>query len=518
MTLPGNRLETSKDITKYSSTFIEFTQTSQAPGLGKNRGKVEFPLKLTSYVQDSATGKLKESDHQKWQHQWETRAAETYKQSDPSVFPQPRTITVTAVPGAEDERQRLKQQFKWADFQPTGFYLNPNAPLTVSVSGVSGAGRKPEILVGTPALVNPTHLKEVLPTGLDSSGPLGNGNHQVSHPLGGIMYIRYTHAAGQSVPRVTVTLAQGDAAQPFPLYRQGVTTLSLWKKLLSVTKVPFAEHTGKRVIMTGLAAHAKIYADKGLDQDVLLDTYGSIITAQDDISALTSSAPSPRDRPSSLRPIVVQTRTDANPNSSNFRAAVPAGNHKYMYWQNVTRQSWMIWHELGHHRQHSYTWSWRDMTEDTVNIYSLAARRLVPEIPSKVITHGTIKEWEYAKKYLAQDPSMKVFESAGHFVRLVLFEQLRVVFGDAFYHQLHKNSRAGENKKSDADKKHYFMTQAAQLAEENLTDYFTKWGLKPERRTIDEMEKQPDPVEDYTKRPVYGGEKDEARHLELRGV
>ncbi|PYI35380.1 hypothetical protein BP00DRAFT_442898 [Aspergillus indologenus CBS 114.80] len=39
---------------------------------------------------------------------------------------------------------------------------------------------------------------------------------------------------------------------------------------------------------------------------------------------------------------------------------------------------------------------------------------------------------------------------------------------------------------------------------EDLTDYFTRWGLRPEPRSVAEMKKHPKPTEDYTKRPVYG--------------
>ncbi|KAF4508189.1 hypothetical protein G6O67_004601 [Ophiocordyceps sinensis] len=54
------------------------------------------------------------------------------------------------------------------------------------------------------------------------------------------------------------------------------------------------------------------------------------------------------------------------------------------------RSRGLVSNELGHERA------------VTVNMYCLAARRLVPDIPSE---HGTVKEWNDAKTSLAQDAS-----------------------------------------------------------------------------------------------------------------
>lgn len=474
--------------------------------------QIDIPLTLTSYVKEPDTGELTESDRTTFTHRWTTRITPAYKQSDESKFPQPRTITVSALPTAEDERVRLKQDYVWADFEPTGFYLNPNAPLAVRVAGdayLDGAGPKPEILVGTPALVHPVHTNDEMPGQLNQqpSQPLNYGSNTVSSPLGGILYIRYNHAAGQALPPpVTVTFVEGDAVKPFPLFRPGITTNDEWKAMLHATEVPFAELAGKRVLITGLAAQAKIYADKGQDPQALLDTYEGIIAAQDSISGLSASAADPRDRPSPLRPMVVEAKSSFYPNAWPYRAAIPSVDHEELWWQPQVCQSWMVWHELGHHRQHGGTWSWDAMGEATVNIYSLAARRLVPNIPSETVTHGTIEEWNEAKDFLSQEAAQRDFDTAEYFTQLAFFEQLRVAFGDGFYHRLHTISRSAEDLEDDADKKHNFMTLAAEITKQNLAAYFTKWGLKPEQRTIDEMSRQPSATQDYAALPVYGGQ------------
>ncbi|KAK6819279.1 hypothetical protein RU639_008030 [Aspergillus parasiticus] len=462
--------------------------------LGEYEGSaIEFPMKMTSYV----NGHLK--DDKEVKVHWDKREFLVYKQTDPSKFPQPRTFKVSPLVSPSDEALRLRQQFHWSDLQSTGFYLNPNEPLTVFVESSVRDGPKPRLVLGPPALVHPDYGKEHIPAQLVELPPLENGRNEIVHNFGGIIYIRYTHRASDQPPP-QVFLKLGDTAQPFPLFREGSTTDAQWKSMLDVTKVPFAEHDGKRVIITGLAKHAKKYADNGQRQQELLDTYTHIINVQDRFSALGYNGRDPSDRPSPLRPMVVESVNSGVATSYNYRAAIPNRQSDQIYWAPTLRNSWMVFHELGHQRQITRTWSWRAMMEVTVNIYSLANLR-----EFKPPGHRNAAEWDDAKQYLTKPLQEKDFDRAGFYRSLVMFEQLRVVFGDGFYHQLHRNARHTPVVDNDADKKHHFMTQAAQLVRQDLTDYFTKWGLRPEGRTISEMKKQPKPERDYTKTPVYGG-------------
>ncbi|KAE8143185.1 peptidase M60-like family-domain-containing protein [Aspergillus pseudotamarii] len=486
--------------TKIRCQWMDFYPGTSMPvrlplRLGEYTGpEIKFNLTLTSYNYGEAPEVKTAPVH------WHKRDLLTYVQNDASEFPQPRSITVRCLPKSDDEQARLKQHFKWADFQPTGFYLNPNVSLDITVSGPL-FGSQPQLMVGTPALVHPDYHSEDMPGGLRELQPLRNGHNFVSDPLGGILYIRYSHPAFVNIPPVTVTLGKGSAVQPFPFFQEGITRPAQWKAMLDATTVPFAEVSGARVILTGLAADVKHHADRGQDQMQLLDTYKRIIKAQDTISGLRLPAWSPRDKPSLLRPMVVQTRGHIDPNSYNFRAAIPHERSGEMWWQPALRQSWMVWHELGHHRQHTNTWSWGAQGEVTVNIYSLAAQRT---FFNETRYDRPIKEWNNAKAYLSQSGD-KDFDTAPVYTKLVMFEQLRVVFGDRFFHLLHMSSRRALDQRSDADMKHYFMTKAAQIARKNLTNYFVKWGLKPEYRTVQQMKKQPEPSDDYTTWPVYGG-------------
>ncbi|PFH58229.1 hypothetical protein XA68_14008 [Ophiocordyceps unilateralis] len=467
--------------------------------------KVEVPLTLTAYLDGPNWDQVDTAFRLVRSLRWEVRRPQLYRYivDNDKHFPQPRAMNITAVPRSKDEMIRLRQWFQWTDFYPTGFYLRPRMPLQLIVLGGSAQGPLPELLIGTPALVNPWNRADNFLPGQQRSKLLRYGVNTVTCPVGGIMYIRYAYELGsRPPPDITVVLYEGTAAQPFPLFRQGITTDKEWKTMLAATTVPFAELAGRRVIVTGLAADARKYASMGQRQGELLDTYDKIITAQDRISGLFRHGAAGKHRPSPLRPMVVQTSNGLNANAWHFRAALPAMCHGDVWWQPEVENSWLLWHELGHQRQHVHTWSWQEAEEVTVNIYSLAVRRLRPD---RRMGHGSAREWAVAKDFLAEwERNQTVdFDHADHFVQLAMFDQLRQVFGDTFYHELHIMSRESTTRRSSEEKKHYFMTRASWIVQEDLSEYFEKWGMQPGRATLQWLQGLPKPEWDYTSTPAY---------------
>lgn len=167
------------------------------------------------------------------------------------------------------------------------------------------------------------------------------------------------------------------------------------------------------------------------------------------------------------------------------------------------RSSWGIWHEYGHQRQADPQWSWDAMGEVTVNIYALAALRMLPGASTE---HSILAEWKAAERYLAQPQARRDFDTTPElFTRLAMFEQLRVVYGDGFYRRLHQMGRRSPVQDVDPDKKRLFMVLASKTAGNDLTAYFTKWGLRPDQQTEQAIAalKLPAPARDLTKVPVF---------------
>ncbi|RCI08339.1 hypothetical protein L249_8812 [Ophiocordyceps polyrhachis-furcata BCC 54312] len=463
---------------------------------------IMVPLTLTSYLHDD---KPMVSSASVYSLYWQVHSPQVFEYDSDSdyFFPQERAMEISALPRAADEMSRLRQWFQWSDLQPTGFYHRPGTPLEVLVEGVSTEGPRPELVIGTPELVDPRNRSdEFLPDG-QRSKQLEFGFNEVICPTGGIIYIRYTYGLGTGPPPpITVTLGEGMAAQPFPLFRQGLTTEDEWRKMLMVTQVPFAELAGRRVIVTGLASHAMRYALMGQEQEDLLETYEKILAAQDRISGLFRHGTSAEHRPSPLRPMIVQSPNSRSGNSYHFRAAIPTMYHEDVWWKPALQKSWMVWHELGHQRQQVFAWSWDELGETTANIYSLAAQRMWRNRSGK---HGSSEEWMRAKEFLAAWRVNRTvdFDMTDDFVRLAMFEQLRVIFGDGFYHALHAMARESPPRRTTDEKKLFFMSRASSIAKLNLRDYFEKWGLRPQPTAVEWMARFPTPVEDLTERPVY---------------
>ncbi|KJZ73161.1 hypothetical protein HIM_07358 [Hirsutella minnesotensis 3608] len=470
-------------------------------------GTLDLKLDLTYYKKDPRNGQMMAKASKSWTHQWAARAGLSgLKQANPSRFPNRRVLTLPALLEADYERHRLRQQFLWADFHSTGFFLNAGREVSIDISGLSRSGPQPEILVGTPALISPEHRNEDMPGNLERCHVLTNGKNLFHCQISGIVYVRYSYSpARQSEPPPPVTLNfQGqDEFQPIPLFREGQTTMREWRAMLEETKVPFVEVDGRRVIITGVVEDLKSYTNLGEDIQELLNGYGRVIDAQNAISALDPSSPDPRHRPSPLRPMIVRASESRYADAFDYRAALGSKNVEEIWKPAQLSRSWRMWHELGHQRQHSTSWSWNAMMEVTVNIYSLAVRRLFANVGENEIEHPTRQDWEDTKAYLALSDQAKNFDTADGFVQLAMFEQLRVAFGDAFYHRLHRISRENPPLRGDADLKDNFMRLSADIARQDLTTYFVRWGLRPEQRTIQHMSRYPKANEDLSTKHIY---------------
>jgi hypothetical protein len=83
--------------------------------------------------------------------------------------------------------------------------------------------------------------------------------------------------------------------------------------------------------------------------------------------------------------------------------------------------------------------------------------------------------------YLAKPAADKDFNasSVSVWVRLCMFQQLKLAYGDAFYHQLHRLARRDANRPSTTDTRmRWFMVNASRAAGRNLSAFFKAWGLK----------------------------------------
>ena len=385
---------------------------------------------------------------------------------------QPLRLSFNEVASAAYESERLLNT-PTADFRVTGLYAPPGATLTVNVEGEPVSKSNLQLLVGTYSRYNnggrnPTFyaLKKGINIFL-----VGN--------FGGMVYIQYTVKAKPdpaSLHPITVTFEQG--FMKAPNYVLGKTTKEDWKNQLSTfTSTPDVVMQSKRAFMVFSRENALTWQDK--DQDLVLNTADQILDAESAISGLDDLSETHR---RNTNPFLMTQAEDGWMYATNFRATFSAGAAKYAFTPRITGSgpdsgdAWGIWHELGH--LHQQPWTWGATVEVTVNIYSLAAERSLGVSPGRLVSD---QAWPKISSYLASEVANKNFnaDSVDLFVRLGMFQQLWLAYGDNFYQQLHRQTREEKPKLTDdAAKMRYFMLKASTISGKNLTGFFKKWGLQ----------------------------------------
>jgi len=363
-------------------------------------------------------------------------------------------------PSGSTEATRLAQSFPHSDFDPTGFFLPPFVTLQVEVTPTAGT-RLPTLLIGTYSRYkdkwNPTSVN------------LTAGLNTITDATGGILYIRYHNSAAEGTCRIRFI----SGMKPIPYYQLGKTTSSEWVAMVEQLNVPDVQLVGERCMITFGLQNAR--ASKTEDMEALVRKVDRVIRVEDSISG--QFGPDPVDQPNVHRILLTESDHPDYFMAATFYRTWYRSSDAVSAILKATNLTWGPWHELGHmHQQGSWTWS--ELTEVTVNIYSIAVEKALGVNPTRLTSQG---EWTNAANYLAKPLSDKDFNASGVSVwlRLCMFQQLKLAFGDAFYHQLHRLARRDANRPSTTDTRmRWFMVNASRSAGRNLSGFFKTWGLK----------------------------------------
>ncbi|MFD4947309.1 M60 family metallopeptidase [Streptomyces sp. NPDC058409] len=378
----------------------------------------------------------------------------------------PVHLTVTARPAAEAERLRLGQALRGSEFQPTGLYVPPGTPLSLTVQPYDDL--LPVLWIGAW-----DYYGEITEP---RSYPLTAGANTVTDPHGGPVYLTLT-GRGE---RAGVLVRSG--AVPMPVFALGRTSEADYRQQLdTLTASPYVELHAPHTIMTLTREGALLYRDE--DHAALLGLVETIIDSHARISGLDGSKP--------------VHRRKAGPYHFTEVSKVPTGvgayaTHGYngfprAYLDRATTveglrtRGWGLYHELGHlHQQMAYKPG--GLTEVTVNIYSLAAQRTLKQ-PSNLLTVDATTGLTYFQSAQRKfgTAGLTYEKSFGAYEKLVPLRQLELAFGDDFWPRLHKLVRE-ENPQSDYtenDKRYRALaTYSSRVAGYDLTDFFVNtWAF-----------------------------------------
>ncbi|WP_052422659.1 M60 family metallopeptidase [Nonomuraea candida] len=363
------------------------------------------------------------------------------------------TVVLRARPGAESERLRLQQALRTTDFHPTGVHLPANAPLTVEVAAPDGL--LPTLHVGAPD----THADVTYKN--PRAYPLTAGANTVTDPGGGLVYLSLV-GDGQ---RARVRFRSGGVR--VPTFRLGETTEeSFQAQLDTLTDAPQAELVSERAIVS--ISREGMLAWRDQDHTALLRLLETIIASHAAISGLSPAERSPLPfhlveaprMPAGAGAYATHGWT-AYPRTYLDRLITVAG---------LRTRGWGVYHELGHlHQQMAYKPG--DLTEVTVNIYSLAAQRTLGQ-PSNLVVNGSFGT------ALAKLPAAD-YRKLGAYEKLVPFRQLELAFGEDFHPRLHRLVRA-ERPDSDytesARRWGYLALYTSRIARADLSAFWRRWG------------------------------------------
>lgn len=232
---------------------------------------------------------------------------------------------------------------------------------------------------------------------------------------------------------------------------------------------PGYELVGYRSLITGSAKTIDLVKDP----TKILESKEKVIALHDKTSGIDGSSPLHR-KPIGLVEHFIETGSQGSYMYAfdkhlgfNYRDAMK------VVLDPENQERWGIWHELGHTYQVE-SMNWYDLDEVAVNIFSMRAQKALGQ------RSRLEKNQDYTRifKYLDQNQT-KDFDQQDEFVRLGMFWQLELAFGEDFYPNLHRLYREeGKLLETEQEKRQYFILSASKISQTNLVPFFEKWGIQ----------------------------------------
>lgn len=382
---------------------------------------------------------------------------------------------VFSVPGkgnVDQLKDRDRRQFRFSPYEPTGLYASPNEAITIQVTGTQNI----QAFIGTVSYDAAWNQDSVV-----KSFTLKPGENTIESPNGGIIYLYNPQQGG------TVQAEVKAGGSPIPYFQLGKNTKQdLINMLNTYPNAHAVELKGERSLITASPDRVKKYLiDSNTDPSELLKKIDEMIRIEDKVSGLSDEEADKH---------YVQFVEDNHSigyymYSYSGRTAYIGDAIQYVLDINkFTNSGWGPWHEAGHQRQ-QLPWDWNGLGEVTVNIYSMSVQRAFGE--KSRLENGT---YDKVSAYLNKPQSEKDFNKIDDvFVKLAMFWQLDLAFGEDFYpklHQLYRSIPNAQLPKTDDEKIQDFIYNTSKVAQQNSLPFFDKWGLiaTPEtRQKIEEL-------------------------------
>ena len=363
------------------------------------------------------------------------------------------------------------------DYQPSGLYVKKGERIILEVSNLNPDYDLSSMTGFKPMWGNRNQTQE---------DKLENGVNTVTATQAGILSFIFVKSEGYDTNPSTVKI-KIKGGKAFPLYQLNKTSLSDWQNdLKTMSDAPFVELVSDKALIT--IPYRDYLKNPIQNIPASFKTIHQVIDWEDELAGFDNS---------SLENMRTRNRLHY---SVDLYSTPKESEDYYMYasdyligmkrdnFTDLTEKlnkEWGIWHETGHtHQQKS--WTWESIGEISVNIFSLYVQEKFG-LPSRLGTaeDGEIITFERARKYLAQ-PNKNYLgqnedDSNEFFTKLVMFHQLKSVYGWNAFKKLHQYFRkqpfAEDEQITDEEKAARFVYAMCLVTKSDLVPFFKKWGI-----------------------------------------
>lgn len=389
---------------------------------------------------------------------------------------------------------RTDQALSASDLNPSGFYLAPNTELTVTV--FSASADEHLLIVGAPD----AEVDEDKRTPREYA--LQVGENTVSDPHGGPIYWTVIGESGN------LRAAIGEAAVRMPFFIHGSTSETQFQDQLDTRDTPYVELVSSHAMVTVYREAALRY--RGQDHATLLETFEDIISTEDELAGM-DDATEVHARLDHRYHFVTRAAgiEDIGAYATHGHMLFPAPIvYQLLTVDRLRLDGWGVYHELGHqHQQTVYKPS--ALTESTVNWYSLAVNRkfaaLYGQAPRLHVPEESNGETVWSSAIpLVGTSGVDFLESFSVMEQLVMYEQLRLAYGDQLYPDVHRLVREEKPDSGDDTDNDYrlgmLVYYLSKAAGEDLREFAAAWGVHYSAQIESEIEALglPAPEQDLT--------------------
>lgn len=301
---------------------------------------------------------------------------------------------------------------------------------------------------------------------------LESGTNQIKSPYGGIVYL---------IPKVekpsTKASINISGAVSSPSFIRDQTTNEEWHSSVKNNPAPWGELIGKHVIFT--LPKESLLAIK--NPEAIIEHWDKVAESYDTFVGIDPNSPLPHKGLDRQHRYVADVQISAGYMHAGYPMMIPvdpAASHVVDPELALVR-GWGFWHEMGHEYQQN-AWKWGDITEVSVNIYTLYIQEKFTDVQRLLQKSSDGKShYDRALEFVSNPAPSKKFTDIEGMDQLVFFKQLQLAYGWDFYTDLHIAYREMDSKEiptTDQQKKDMLLYMTSKTSGYDLVSFYQKWG------------------------------------------